>query len=117
VGGSSSRPIVQIAQTGSNGLTALTGGNTVEFYETGYFRVQLRVEPWLSPAYNPYIGAAACIFYNSMLVKNASLIKLNAEPLARTDTSVKKMVTTTFAQEHRMAVHTGIIIDVKSSVT
>lgn len=108
------RPLVQVA----NGENAnLVAGAQVGFYNTGYSVLKIEVEPYLSPAYNTSISQAAIIGYNKSLVKHADLIKFGAEPLARTDTSVKRMVTCVYAQEHRVAKHTFICQNVKSAIS
>jgi hypothetical protein len=107
------RPIVQIA-SGEN--ANLVAGASVGFYNTAYSVLKIEVEPYLSPAYNSSISQAAVIAYNKNLVKHANLIKFGAEPLARTDTSLKRMVTCSYAQEHRVAKHTFIIPNLKSGV-
>jgi hypothetical protein len=117
VGGGSNRPITQIVNAGPNGTAELTGGNQVSFYQTGFSVLTVRVEPALSPAYNTALPQPAIIGYNSSQVKHAELIKLHAEPLARTDTSVKKMVTSTYAQEHRIPQHAFLIPNVKSAIS
>ncbi len=116
VGGGSNRPIVQQVVNGPNGTTGLTGGNQVLYYQTGFSVLTVRVEPALSPAYNSAIAQPAMIGYNQGAVKHAELIKLSAEPLARIDTSVKKMVTCTYAQEHRIPQHAFLVPNVKSAI-
>lgn len=107
------RPVVQIA-SGEN--ANLVAGASVGWYNTAYSVLKIEVEPYLSPAYNTALTQAAVIAYNKALVKHAELIKFGAEPLARTDTSVKRMVTANYAQEHRVAKHTWIASNVKSAV-
>ncbi len=109
-----SRPIVQIADGKNDGFVA---GNAVTGYNTAFSFLNIRVEPYLSPTYNTSIVNPAVIAYNSKMVKHASLVPLSAEPLARIDTSVKRMVTNVFAQEHTTAKHTFIISNVKSAIT
>jgi len=108
------RPIVQVA-TGEN--ANLVAGASVGFYNTAYSVLKIEVEPYLSPAYNSAIVNPAIIAYNKALVKHANLIKFGAEPLARIDTSVKRMVTCNYAQEHRVGKHTFIASNVKSAVS
>jgi hypothetical protein len=128
VGGGANRPIVQMVKDGADGTTGLTGGSDVSYYNTGYSVVKVEIEPNLSPLFNASLPQAAVLLLNlgiaekgkqgktSGQVKHANLVKLGAEPLARTDTSIKKMVVNTFAQEHRNANGTGIIANVKSNV-
>lgn len=110
----SGRPIVQIA-SGQN--ANLVGGNQVGWYNTGYSVLEIKEEPYLSPAYNSALPQAAMIAYKKDQIKQANLVKFNAEPLARIDTSVKRMVTCVYAQEHRVAKHTWIAKDLKSAVS
>ena len=112
VGGGAGRPIVQMITGDAGGMT---GGAEVDKYQTGYGVVSVRIEPYLSPTYNTNIGAEAVILYNTKLVKQADLIKLGAEPLARIGTSIDRMVTFVGSQEHRLPLHTGIINNVKYS--
>ena len=116
VGGGAGRPLTQMVGAGPNGTQSLVGGNSVGYYNTGYSIVKIELEPNLSPLYNTSLTQPAVILYNKKAIKNASLIKLGAEPLARTDTSVKKMVTSVYAQEHRVPLHAVLIPSVKSSV-
>jgi hypothetical protein len=111
------RPIVINQTAGPNGSGDLVAGAQVGYYNTGYSVLKIELEPSLSPLFNSTITNCACIAYNKKMVKNAALIKLGAEPIARTDTSVKKMVTTTWAQEHRVPGHTFIIANVKSAIS
>jgi hypothetical protein len=106
VGGGAGRPIVQIV-SGDNG--GLMGGNEVAKYNTGISVVDVRVQPYLSPNYNPNLAIGAVILYKRDLVRHASLIKLGAEPLARIDTSISRMITCVFTQEHRLPLHAGVI--------
>jgi len=116
VGGGAGRPIVQLVDGDTGGLV---GGNEVAKYNTGFSVVDVRIEPYLSPNYNgSTLGVSggaytppdtAVIFYNRAYVRHASLIKLGTEPLARIDTSVSRMITCEFSQEHRAPLHTGMI--------
>ncbi len=86
-------------------------------YNTGYGVLDIMEEPYLSPTYNTAVLQAGMIAYNRSQVKQANLIKFSAEPLARTDTSVKRMVTCVYAQEHRVAKGTFITPNLKSAVS
>ena len=108
IGGGAGRPIVQMVN-GDNG--GLVGGNEVTKYNTGYSVVDVRIEPYLSNTYYTGLPAKADILYNRAMVKQATLIKLGAEPLARIDTSISRMVTCVFTQEHRAPLNTGILKD------
>lgn len=110
------RPVVIVADKGPDGTTNLTGGVQVGNYNTGFSMLEVKVEPDLSPLFNSSLHQPAAIIYSSKAIKAAVLIKLGAEPLARTDTSVKKMVTTTWAQEHRVPLHAIIIPNVVSAI-
>ncbi len=107
------RPIVQVA-SGEN--ANLVAGSSVGFYNTAYSVLKIEVEPYLSPTYNSSAVNSSIIAYNKALVKHADLVKFGAEPLARTDTSVKRMVTCVYAQEHRVGKHTFIAQNVKSAI-
>lgn len=107
------RPIVQVA-SGEN--ANLVAGAQVGFYNTGYSVLKIEVEPYLSPAYNSSVVNPQIVAYNKSLVKHADLIKFGAEALARIDTSVKRMVTCAYAQEHRVGKHTFIAQNVKSAI-
>lgn len=107
------RPLVQVA-SGEN--ANLVAGASVGYYNTAFSVLKIEVEPYLSPAYNTAISQPQIIAYNKSLVKHAELIKFGAEPIARTDTSVKRMVTAVYAQEHRVAKHTFIAQNVISAV-
>jgi hypothetical protein len=113
VAGGAARPLVQIATGDNSGLVA---GNDVGWYNTGYGKLKIAEEPYLSPTMNSKLANPAMLAYRQSLVKTASLIKLGAEDLARTGTSSQRQVTVEFAQEHRMVKHTFIIQNVKSAV-
>ena len=80
------RPIVVSIGTDSSGTQGLTGGLQVGYYNTGFSVLKVKLEPSLSPLFNTTLAQPAMIAYNSQAVKMANLIKLGAEPLARTDT-------------------------------
>lgn len=113
VAAGASRPLVQVA-SGDN--IDMVAGASVGWYNTGYSILKIKEEPYLSPYFNSSLPACALIAYNENFVKMAELIKFGAEALARTDTSVKRMVTSVFAQEHRVAKHTFICANIRSSV-
>jgi hypothetical protein len=114
LGGGAGRPLVQVVNNDSSGYTA---GQEVDRYQTGYGVVEVKVEPFLSPAYNPFFTNPAAILYNTGLVKQANLIKMGAEPLARIGTSVERMVTAVYSQEHRVPKHASILLNIKSAIT
>ena len=114
LGGGAGRPLVQVVNDKSSGYTA---GQEVDRYQTGYGVVEVKIEPFLSPTYNPYFTNPAAILYNTGLVKQANLIKLGAEPLARIGTSVERMVTAVYSQEHRVPKHASILLNIKSAIT
>jgi hypothetical protein len=95
----------------------LVGGQSLGWYNTGYSMVKIELEPDLSPAFNPYIDQPAIVLYNKGAVKNASLIKFGATPLAKTDTSVKTMVNNVVTQEHRVPSHAILIPHLASAVS
>jgi len=120
VGGGAGRPIVQMI-SGNDGATGLVGGSDVAFYDTGYSRVKIERTPMLSPIFFTQGGgsftgpaAASAILYNKSMVRQANLIKLQAEQLARTGAAMQKMIQCNWAQEHRAASHTAIISNAKS---
>lgn len=108
------RPIVQIASGDNDGLVA---GQSVNKYNTGFSVVDVKNEPYLSSAYNSTLTGNHVILYNKAQVRQANLIAFGAAPLARTDTSVKRLVNCVFAQEHRVAKAAAIIPFVKSAIT
>ena len=120
VGGGAGRPIVQPIVVDGNGMMGLTGGSDVSFYDTGYSRVKIERTSFLSPVFfstnTGYAGppAASAILYNKAAVRQANLIKMQAEQLARTGAAMQKMIQCNWAQEHRAANHTGIIANAKS---
>jgi hypothetical protein len=111
------RPIVQIAGNGPDGTAGFTAGDSVMYYNTGFSVLRVKEEPYLSPNFNTSIAQAALIAFNSAQVKHAELIKFGAEALARTDTSLKRMVTCVYAQEHCVAKHTWIAPNLKSAIS
>lgn len=112
VANGAARPIVTIANGDNTGLTA---GNDVGWYNTGYSKLQVKEEPYLSPTLNPHLSNPAIVAYHTSLVKHANLIPLGAEPLARRGTSTERQVTIEYTQEHRMPKHTFVIQNVKSA--
>lgn len=110
------RPITVLAKEGPNGTADLVAGQQVGYYNFGPFVARIKMEPYLSPAYNTAIAKPAIIGYNDGNVAHAQLIAFHAEGVARTDTSVKRMITCEYAQEHRVAKGTFIIPDVVSAI-
>jgi hypothetical protein len=113
VASGASRPLVQVANANN---VDLVGGAQVGWYNTGYSMLKVATEPYLSPAFNSTLPQAGMIAYNTKNVLHAELVKLNAEQLARTDTGLRRMVTTEFAQEHRIAKHCFYAPNVKSAI-
>jgi len=72
----------------------LTGGGSVDFYNTGFSTVCVAWEPNLPSGY--------MILCNSKLLKLADLIKMGAEPLARVQTQVERMITAELSFEARV---------------
>lgn len=72
-----------IITTGNEGLI---GGGSVFKYNTGFSTVDVVYEPWLA--------AGTMILCVTDLMKNAPLIPLGAEPLARVQTQIERMITT-----------------------
>ncbi len=118
VGGDASRPIVQMIEAGPNGTTSLVGGSDVAYFNTGYSTVKIKTQPYFSSAQNQWLtpGSLYAVLYNTAYVKNAALIPLGTTAIARTDTSLKKTMNTTFTQEHRAAAHAGLIPFVHSAI-
>ena len=118
-GAGAGNPIVRVLPNNEavNGFVA--GVPEVKFYDSGYGVLAVREEPNLSPLFNPLLSGEIyqnVLLYNSKQVRHSQLRPLGAEQLARINTSVQRMITTTFAQEHRIAKHTAIIEYQKSSV-
>lgn len=107
------RPLVQVAN-GQN--LDLVAGASVGYYNTGYSVLKIEEEPYLSPSYNPDVTNASCIAYRKSQIKIADLIPFGANPLAKTDTTIKRLINGVFAQEHSVAKHTFIIPNVVSAV-
>ena len=108
-----SRPLVQVASGTNDGFV---GGASVDRYNTGFSKLAIKEEPYLSPAYNTAILQPALVLYNDANVAHAQLRSFRAEGVARTDTSLKRTVTCVYAQEHRVAKGTAIIPNVISAI-
>lgn len=118
-GAGAGNPIVRIISNDTPTQDLIGGSPEVTKYDTGFGVVNVRVEPNLSPTYNPLKSGQVyqnVLLYNKELVKNASLRKLNAKDYAVVATSIQCGISTTFCQEQRLAKHTGVIKFVKSSV-
>ncbi|MDB5069620.1 MAG: hypothetical protein JWM87_731 [Candidatus Eremiobacteraeota bacterium] len=116
VGNGASRPITVIAGSGPNGLGNLVAGNgTVGWVNTGHGLAEVKVEPDLSPLFNPLISQCHVIMYAKRLVKHGNLIKFGSVPLAKTGTSVQVMVNNVFTQEYRIPKHAILIPNVQSA--
>lgn len=113
VANGAARPIVTIANGDNSGLTA---GNDVGWYNTGYGKLKIQEEPYLSPTLNSKLSNPALIGYRKSLVKHASLIPVSAEPLARIGPSTERQIICEYTQEHRMGKHAFIIPNVKSAI-
>jgi Family of unknown function (DUF5309) len=107
------RPIV-VDASGQN--FGLVGGHQVGFYNDGFSAVKIEVEPYLSPLYNANVVNPQILGYRKSQVRQADLIALGAAPLARIDTSVKRLVNCVVTQEHSVAKHTVVINNVKSAI-
>ncbi len=118
VGSSASRPVtITIDGKDPKAIQQLVGGIGLGFYFNGFSSVEIKLEPNLSPLFNPYLVNPAVIMYNRASVKQANLIPFGATPIAKTDTSMKKMVNCNFTQEHRAGIHAVLIPNVISSIT
>ena len=107
------RPLVVVASGDNSGLV---GGHQVGVYNDGYAAIKIEMEPYLSPAYNSSIAQCAIIGYRKSQVKIADLIPFGANPLAKTDTTIKRLVNWVGTQEHSVAKHTAIIPNVQSAI-
>jgi Family of unknown function (DUF5309) len=111
------RPLTQLVKDGPNGTADLVAGlGNVGWYNFGPFVCRVKPEPYLSPAYNTALTNPALIGYNDGNVEHAQLIPFHAEGVARTDTSVKRMITCEYAQGHRVVKGTFILHDVVSAI-
>ncbi len=63
----------------------LTAGVDVSTFNTGFFVVSVEIEP--------YMPTGSCAMVDHSMWKKADLLPLRAEPLARTATSLKRMIT------------------------
>lgn len=108
------RPIVVVAQQDNQGIV---GGHQVGAYNDGFAVLKIEVEPYLSSAYNTSLTNPAFIGYRKSLVKQADLIPFGANPLAKTDTSIKRLVNCVFAQEHNVGKATFSGSNVKSAIS
>jgi hypothetical protein len=118
-GAGAGNPIVRILPNDAAVTNFVAGSPEVSHYDTGFGVVAVRVEPNLSPVFNPSLSGNAyqnVILYNSKAVVHSVLEPLQTERLARVKKSVQTMVTTTFCQEHRVVKHTGVIKFLKSSI-
>lgn len=118
VGSGAGNPITRIISNDTVTQNLIAGSPEVTKYDTGFGVVDVRLEPNLSPAFNPLKSGQVyqnVLFYNKAQVRIAFLRKLMSEQLARVGTSVQCMITTTFAQEHRLAKHAGMLQYMKSA--
>lgn len=72
----------------------LTGGGSTDYYQTGFSKVTVLYEPQLS--------SGSMIMLCSPLLKHAPLIRLGAEPLARVQTQLERMITVETSFELRV---------------
>lgn len=119
VGAGAGNPITRIVPNDSAVENFVGGAPQVKFYDSGYGVLAVRIEPNLSPLFNPLLSGNVyqnVIFYNDKLVVHAPLEPLQTERLARVGKSVQTMVTTSFCQEHRIGKHTGVLQYQKSGI-
>ena len=117
IGSAASRPVtITVDGKDPKAIQQLVAGLGIGFYFNGFAMTEVKLEPNLSPVYNPYLVNPAVILYNKASVKQANLIPFGATPIAKTDTSMKKMVNCNFTQEHRVGQHAVLIPNVVSSV-
>jgi hypothetical protein len=79
----------------------LTGGASVSYYNTGFSKVKIEFEPQLPSGY--------LLITNTALLKRANLIRLGAEPLARVQTQVERMITAEMSLEVRVQKAHGMV--------
>jgi hypothetical protein len=110
VGGGAGRPIVQIVTADSAGYVA---GGEVDEYQTGYFKVRVKIEPQLeiSALAGKHVvpTTANALMLSTRRFKRADLIPLRTEPLARINTSVERMITWEGTLEYRNPKESGQI--------
>jgi hypothetical protein len=119
VGSGAGNPIVRVINNQDGEQNLIAGNPEVTKYDTGFGVVSVRIEPNLSPLFNPLLTGnlyVTPLFYNQSLVDNAPLRPIGAETLARISTTLQRMITTTFTQEHRLPLHGCAIQYVKSAV-
>lgn len=72
----------------------LTGGGSTDFYNTGFSKVTV--------LYEPNLPSGTMLMLCSQLLKNAPLIRLGAEKLARVQTQLERMITVSTSVEVRV---------------
>jgi len=119
VGSGAGRAILQVVKDGPNGTAGLVGGSEVAYYNTGYSVLKLETAPYFSALRNQNLpgNGDAIVLYNKSDVKHAQLIPLSTTPLAQIDTSLKTIVRSSFAQEHRNVLGAQAILNVASAFT
>jgi hypothetical protein len=110
IGGGAGRPIVQVVSADSAGYVA---GQEVDEYQTGFFKVRVTIQPQLElsalTGKSVVPTKTSSLMLNTKRFRRADLIKLGAEPLARINTSVERMITTEFTLEYRNQKESGKI--------
>jgi len=109
------RPVA-VTLTADQAAIGLPAGVSVSSYNDGFAQVKIEVEPYLSPAYNTSVSQPSILAIRKAQIKQADLIPFGANPLAKTDTSIKRLINCVFTQEHSVAKHTYIIPNVTSAV-
>jgi hypothetical protein len=108
IGGGAGRPLVQVINNGDN--KGFVGGAEVDQYQTGYFKVDIEIEPQLE------LGARSAVSGQGILamldvnhISRADLIPFSREPLARISTTLEAMVTWEFTLEFRNQKSSGVV--------
>lgn len=115
VGGGAGRPLVQVINSGSQGYV---GGQEVDEYQTGFFKVAVKIEPQIEIGALAHKSSPPTMANFAMIdtrhFSRADLIKLGAEPLARVNTTVERMITVEFTLEARNEKSSGKITGILS---
>jgi hypothetical protein len=107
IGGGAGRPLVQVI----NPDQSYVGGQEIDAYQTGFFRVNVKQAPQLEIAARsgkvnpPQTGNM--LMLDSKHFSRADLIPLRREPLARISTTIEAMITTEFTLEYRNQLSSG----------
>jgi hypothetical protein len=110
VGGGAGRPIVQIINSPDN---TFTGGQEVDEWQSGFFKLPVKVAPQLEIAAtagkNVPAVTGTTVFLDTNHFSRSDLIPFHAEPLARIESSLERMMTWEFTLEARNEKSSGKI--------